>query len=340
MPTQFTDFLQTFMGLKQIQNQTEQVAQTARSQAVSGLDTFMKMAQHTANPMEQTALVDRFSQLGVASREQLMGVLQHITPTAEAMKEYDIWRGRQLEDAPAGAPPDPTVTPAGRTRMTEAANANSTGQNAGQLGSSQFLRDMFSLAPRSSDNAAEMASRLTGGMSTGETAIDRAMTALPGSEVTQAAGVKAGTRMSAAQDANVQLGFGQLRSQDRRNTAESAYQMGTLEVEAAKAKAAALGHDPQMVDHLISAKTSLMATLKDAKNKNPSAQELMAFIGGLNAINQQMTQLGIANEGQIDYKPEMLTQPGLYQSILNRLNSGTKLTSTPPGTAPAGAGRR
>jgi hypothetical protein len=337
MSSQFTDFLNTFINLKQIQLQTEQVAQTAKTQAVSGVDTFMRLAQHTANPMELTSLVDRFSQLGVASREQLSGILQHVVPTAEAQKEYDVWRGRQMQDSGAT---DPTVSAATRTRTTEAANVNATGMNSGQLSNSKFISDVLSTAPTGGDLPGAMATRLAAGMSPGEMAVDQAVTQLPANELQQAGGAKVGTRMTAAQDANNQSTWATIRMQDRNNTAESAYHMGSLEVEAAKARAAAAGHDPQTIDHLITAKTSLMATLKDAKNKNPSAQELMSFIGGLNAINAQMSAYGIPNEGQIDYKPEMLTQPGFLTSLNNFLNRNVKNTSTPVGSQPAGTGRK
>jgi hypothetical protein len=342
MPSNFTDMLNTMMGLKQLQNQNIQIAQQGAAQATQGIDTFMKLAQHTANPTELTALVERFSQLGIGSPEQLTSLLQHVTPTQEATRDYMTRMGI---DIAAGNKPEGT-TAATSDLASEAASVGVTGMNAGQRAGSTFLSDVFSRADRTDPRlAAGLASRTATGMTPGDMSLDALFGQLPAPEQSQAAGVKAGTRLSASADASNQLGWAGLRQNERQMIGQQGYQMGQLEVDAAKAKAAAAGKDPQVIVNLIDAKQKLLATLQNKKNANPTQQEILSFIGGFNAINLMMSQYGLPNEGQLEYNADTLLQPG----ALDRFLSGPqfmpgrqppKATSQPTNVQPSGAGRR
>lgn len=336
MSTQMTDFLQTFLNLKQVQNQTEQVAQQARQHAIGGMTTFMELAKHTADPAQLTGLVQRFSELGVASPEQLTSVLQHVTPTLDAQQAAQTKLGT---DIAAGHTPEGT-TPAAASLATDTANTQLVGQNAGQRGASQFLSEIFKKVPTTGAQADQFALGLGAQTAAHMTPLqmvqDAAGRALPPEEILQQAGVAGGTRMTAAQDANNQAAWAGIRSQDRQITANSAYQMGSLEVDAAKARASSMGHDPQIISNLISAKSQLMSTFKDAKTKNPTPSEAMGYIGALNAINAQMAQYGLPNEGQIEYDPSLLVRPGAFSRLFDR----RPIVSAPQNKQTAGAGRK
>jgi hypothetical protein len=330
MPSSIADFIGTFVQLKQVQNQTEQLQQQARNQAVSGMSTFMEIAKNTADPGELTALVDRFSQLGVGTPEQLGSILQHVTPTVEATKGYLSKLGVDVAAGTAtGRSPD-------EARLAgETASAQNTGMNEGQRATSGFLADIFKKVDThgavGEQLAQGLAARTAYGLTPGDMAVDQATTKLPANEVQQGSGVKLGTRMGAAQDAGNQLGWannrlgvGNLELGNRQLAVTSAYQMGTLEVEAARAAAAAKGHDPQLVDNLLGSKNNILKLIQSTTN--PSKQLATGYIGALNGINAQLAALGVPTEGQIAYDPESLVQPGVWNKITtgiqNRLQGG------------------
>lgn len=336
MPSNFSDMLNTLINYKQVQNQTQQIAQAGAAQAVQGVSTFMDLARHTADPATLTALVDRFAQLGVGNRQQLMGILQHVTPTSDATKDYLTKLGVDIK---GGKRPEGTTDELAST-AGEAANVNTTGMNAGQLGASGFLASVFQHAnPNDPELAAGLASRTATGMTPGDMAVDAAQAALPASELTQQGGIKGGSRMTAAQDASNQLGWANLRANARSDEVRNAQNMVALgiskeQADAAMKKAEKNGVSPEAVVNLVEAKTKLMNLIRDKKTMNPSKQEVLGWIGNLNAINAAMSAYGLPNEGQVAFDPNMLTQPGFFDSFLSRN------TSVPQNVAPPGTGRR
>jgi hypothetical protein len=337
-----SDFIQSFVGLKNVQNQTQAIAQNAQAQAISGVSTFMELARHTADPGQLTQLVDRFAQLGVASPDQLGGILQHITPTAEATRDYLVKIG---VDENAGI--NTGSTAATKKQAGEAASVATTNMNQGQAASSGFLNDIFSKIDTHGQVGRTLAQGLATRTAAGQTREQfqqgSDFLGLSQTERTQSAGAAAGTRLTAAQDAANQLGWAGNRLGNATLASTSAYQIGSLEVESAKANAAAKGHDPQIITNLITAKNQILQEL--GKTKNPSKQALQGFIGGLNSINAMMNAYGLPNEGQIDYNPDELVQPGAMDRFLQQPSfmSGAAPAprgSTPQNTSPAGTGRR
>jgi hypothetical protein len=344
MPSSMSDFIQSFVNLKNVQNQTQQIAQQAQAQAVNGMTTFMELARHTADPGQLTQLVDRFAQLGVGTPDQLGGILQHVTPTAEATRDYLVKIG---VDENAGV--NTGSTDATKRQAGEAASVATTGMNQGAAAGSSFLHDIFSKVDTHGEVGRVLAQGLASRTATGQTAEQlqqgQDFLNLGQPERTQAAGVAAGTRQSAAQDAGNQLGWANNRLGYASLASNAAYQTGTLEVENAKARAAAQGHDPQVITNLITAKNTLMGELQKAKN--PSKQAVMGFIGGLNSINAMMSAYGLPNEGQMNYDPEALVKPGAWDQFMAgpqfMAGNGAPAaapTSRPTNVRPAGAGRR
>lgn len=336
MPSQFTDMLNTLVNIKQLENQTEQIRQQGRAQAVNGMNTFMTLARQTADPTQLTQLVNRFSQLGVGTTDELLSILNHVTPTEDAIKSYYAQQGGM---AAAGNPTN-SDTEASKTAGAEALSSTVGGQNVGQQAASGFLASVFkNINPNNPDLATGLASRTATGMTPGDLAIDLATANLPGPELTQAAGVKSGTKMSAAQDAGNQLGWATLRANARNDEVRNAQNMVALgiskeQADAAMKKAEKNGLNPGDIVNIVEAKTKLMNLIKDKKNSNPSKQEMLGWIGNLNAINAAMSAYGLPNEGQISYNPDMLLQPGFFDSFLNRN------TSVPQNVAPPGTGRK
>lgn len=336
MPSSMTDFLNTFLNLKQVQNQTEQIVQKSRSDAITGMSTFMQLAQHTADPTQLTGLVSRFAELGVGTQAELSGILAHVTPTQEALKSYMTTRGIVAADGNTMGTP----TKEGDTLARETASTNLTGMNRGQVGASDLLSGLFprvDTAGQAGDAlATHLGARTAAGMTPFQMVEDAAGRALPSDEILQAAGIRGGTRMSAAQDAGARQGIGELNERRRVDTFNANYQIGMLDIDAARARATAMGRDPQIITNLIDAKNKLLSTVTDAQNKNPTRSAVLGFIGGLNAINSQMQALGLPNEGQIDYKPEDLVNP----SFLSRLTDRRPVVVNPGNRQPAGSGRK
>lgn len=336
------DFIQTFLQLKQVQNQTEQIANNAKAQTIGAMSTFMDLARQTADPGQLTALVDRFSQLGVGTPEQLGSILQHVTPTKEATAGYLSKLGVDIAAGRAQG-----ATEAESNLATETAGVQNTGMNKGQTAGSNFLADVFSKVDTHGEVgrqlAAGLASRTAAGLTPQQMQQEQDAMALPQAERTQAAGVAARTRLSAPDAAQQQLGllsnslgwagnrlgYAQLASQ-------SAYQTASLAVENAKAQAAARGHDPQVIDNLLSAKNGAMKNLQDALAKHPSKGQLISLIGGVNAINAMLSGYGLPNEGQLEYDPDKLLTPGYITRFFDR----QPINVQPTNMQPAGTGRR
>lgn len=333
MPSSINDFIQTFMGMAQLQNQQEQTDNARKAQAVQGVNTFMTIARQTADPMLLTGLVDRFAALGVAPKDELLQILQNVTPTGEALKAYGTRQGMLQA---AGAPTDSTTSES-QTLNRETANTELTGQNSGQLATQGLIKDLIDKIPRSGANADMMATALgtktAAGLSPGQLVLDHALSVLPQNEITQGAGIQMGTRMSAPQDANNQLGWANLREENRKNTQYGALQEAGLNVDlqkagmAANSKAGAQEHIP----NLLATKEQLVSKLTDSKSP-PPAGLVISYIGALNAINQQLTGFGVANEGQISYDPQMLTNPSWLQGLKQRLAGQNNITFTQPDT--------
>ncbi len=304
MPSDIGDYIQTFMGLKQLQNQTQQVAEEARRGTMSGVNTFLQLARQTAHPGELAALADRFAELGVASRDQLTQLLTHVTPTGEALQAAQTQFGIGIAEG------DTSGTSAARSLAQDTASNTLTGQSRAQ----RAIGDRQQVALGGEDlntpfskflNQAFLSNQLAG-MSPGKATIDALIPGLPAPVLEQAARIQTQTSMSAqdnaqmqAQQANNKLGYAQL-------AAQSAYQMGSLEVEMVGRKAQAMaaaakasGLEPQDFVQLITAKTQLIKAARDAQNKNPTPVEADAIVGGLNAINQRMKAAGLPYEPPI-----------------------------------------
>lgn len=302
MPSDIGDYIQTFMGLKQLQNQSAQVAEQARQDTMQGVNIFLQLARQTAHPGELAALADRFSELGVGSRDQLTSLLTNITPTEEALRASQTQMGLRI----AGG--DTSGTAAERSLAQDTASNALTGQTQTQRAIGDRQRQALESVPGESAFGAFLnrafTSQTLAGMTPGKATIDALMMGLPVPELTQAAGVAIGTRLGAGdnaqlqtQQANNRLGWAQLAD-------ESAWHAGQLGLEQAKfkmmaKKAEAGGLDPQDYVALITAKTQLIKAAQDSKNKNPTEAELNAIAGGLNAINRRMQAVGLPYEPQL-----------------------------------------
>lgn len=335
MPSSMSDFINTFINMAQLQNQQEQVDIQKKSQAVQGVNTFMTLARQTADPALLTGLVDRFSSLGVAPKEELLSILQNVTPTQEALKAYSTRQG--MLDA-AGHPVD-SNTDASRNLNKEAANTELTGMSSGQMAASTFLDKMFAKIPTTGATADQMAmglgSKTTAGVTPGQLVLDHALSMLPQGTLAQGSRIGLGTEMSAPQAAsnqraieNNELGWANARIQDRQVTQYGALQEAGFQVDLTKAGLAAGARDQTHIPNLLATKEQLVSKLTDSKSPPPPAL-VTSYIGALNAINQQLTQSGIANEGQIEYSPEMMTNPTWLQALKQRISGTGNITFTP-----------
>lgn len=332
MPSRASDILRTFIGIAQLQQGWQQLDDARSNARIAGINTFMTLARQTANPSELTALVDRFSQLGVGSREQLLSILQNVTPTTEAVTAGQTKAG---VDVAAGKPTGKGAEADALARRT--ANAQLTGQNAGQLAAADFIAGAIERTPMTDVMAAATTSKLATGMSPGQLVLDAAITALPQDERVQAAGVGVGTRLSAPQDATLGHAYATLRETARHNRVGEALMETGQMVDLANAKARAGAGaipDASNVASLITAKGGMIKQLTETKD-NPPPGLVISYLGALNAINRQLDMAGVPNEGQIPYDPQLLTDPTWFEALKRRLAGGASQPIVRPNTPPA-----
>lgn len=318
MPSDIQDFINTFMGLKQVQNQTAQIAETQRQNTMQGVNIFLQMARQTAHPGELAALADRFAELGVGSRDQLTSLLTNVTPTEEALRSAETQFGLKI----AGG--DQSGTAAERSLAQDTASSALTGQSRAQRAVGDRQREALAATPSNTPFGEYLskafASQTLAGTTPGKATIDAIMLGLPTPELQQAAGVAIGTRPSAGENiglqtaqANNRLGWAQLADESAWHAAQIGMDQMKFKLMAKKAEAGGL--DPQDYVALITAKTQLVKAAQDAKNKNPSDVELQSIVGGLNAVNARMKAAGLPYEPPIENSADVLKAP--FQRMLD-----------------------
>lgn len=303
MPNDIQDFIGTFVQLKQLQNQTQQVAEQARNDTLQGVNMFMQLARQTAHPGELSALTQRFSELGIGTPDQLSSLLTNVTPTEDAIRAAQTQFGINI------AAGDQSGTEASRNLAQDTASAALTGQNRGQRAVAGRQEAAINAQPGTGTPFGDylnraFATKVLADLTPGGATIDALLQGLPTPELTQAAGVRAGTRLSAGdnaqlqtQQANNRLGWAQLADM-------SAYHAGELGIEESRLRlslknAKEKGIDPGDIVAAINAKTAIIKTAQDAKNKNPTPAELRGIVGSINAINAHMKELGLPYEPPI-----------------------------------------
>ena len=334
MASSMTDFLQTFLNLKQVQNQTEQIAQRAKTDVVSGLTTFMDLAKHTADPGARQALVQRFSSLGVASPEQLSAIQYHVAPSMDAQKETMMQAGVDK------------MTPENADRLAgETANIAFTGHDAGQLASSSFLKSVFEKTGDITKNhqdfmdklAIGLGTRTAAGQDAGAFTLAAATAALPTGTVTRQANIAGGTDMSDSARAADQvargglaLGGAQLTETARNNSLDAMYKNGMLAVEQSRAAMSGMGAGREQVAKILESKVQVLSALTAAKQKDPTGSTIQGFIGALNGINQQLEALGVRQEGTLDYNVDELLKPGFFSRNTSKGPTNAANRQPPP----------
>jgi hypothetical protein len=343
MGTSMNDFLNTVLQMRHVMNETAQVQQQRDSARVSALSSFIQQAQMSQDPQLMTPLIDTYANAGVASREDLLGLLRTIAPTTAALTGYETKQGMMGRN---GIPTD-QQTPAGSALASDTANAQLTGQNAGQLAGSALLAQLIPHGRTDQSTADQAASRAATGMTRGQSALDTAMANLPAVDQTSMARIQGDLTLGARGDAQNQLGWAQNRLGWAGLMSQSANDQAELGIRAEAAKHAGRS-DLTGISAMLTNKAGLIKALTDTK-ESPPPQVIMGYIGSLNAINQLLDNLGIANEGQIPFDPALMSDPTWLQSIKRRLGGvpaqgastprRTPLASTRDTAAVSGAGR-
>ena len=195
------------------------------------------------------------------------------------------------------------------------------------MGNSAFLSDLFAQAPRTPELAGALATQTASGLTPGKFVLDAALANLPPNVMTQAARIQTGTALSAGQNADLQVGMAGIN--ERANEASMQNALGTAELDfkGAAAKSAAM----TAADSLMTNKASILKSLQGMKD--PAPQVVLGFVGALNAINAQLTNLGLPNEGQIPLDAAQMVQPGWLQKFFSMGSA----PDAPPAKIGAGA---
>ena len=291
------DFIQSFMQLAQARNQRQQVETQQAAMRTDALSQFIQDAQRFNNPAQLTSLVEVYAANGVAPKESLLGILNAVTPSIEAQKAYATQQGIRQSQGQAA---DLSATPEATALAKETAAANLTGMNLGQTGASQFLAGIYGQAPAPTDDQlGAFTQRQVTGMSAGDQAVDAARARLPADELEYQAGVGGGSRLTAGQKAQTELGWADLRQRDRQLAIESGLREAGLVLEQAKITMAAnangeasIGELYKMAPSLLDTQQQLQRSLQENRDGLTKVQlEQMATT--IDQINQILGQMGL-----------------------------------------------
>lgn len=305
------EFIQTMIGMRDLQLRREVAQNNKRAQeaqtTLAGVAQFLQLAQASPDPISQSVLSQVFADRGVAPKGVLDAMLAGIVPSETTIRAGAAQEGIKAEKS--GTPTN--------ARQREAASVVSTGMNTGNMQASQFLTQVVKDATPLGD---AYRSRLAAGMGQGDVALQASLAGLPAEQQAQRAMIAAGTSMSAPQDASNQLGWANLRQGERQLMSTSALQELELGIRS-RASAGGAGGGNFNPDELLATKQRLLNQIQ-ANRQSLNAAVLQSYIGSINAINQQLSNAGIANEGQIPYDPKILVSPGMFESFLNRFKGG------------------
>lgn len=322
MPSSIQDFIRTYMGMAELQQGQQQIEQRQREAQIAGLNTFISLARQTADPTQLTSLAQRFAQLGVAPIEHLTSILGSITPDQNALDAHAQQRGMMaIEGNPTGetASADATYKRGAENRIT--------GQTAGQIAADNlnalFLNRTPTEGAAGDVMAAAVQARQLGGTTPGQLVLDNVLSNLDRATLDWGARASIGTALTQGQYSQNELGWANLRQQERATLGNQALQEAQLGLQKSMADARNVGKngeqvpDPSNIASLISTKASILRELMSSK-ETPTPALMMNYIGALNGINQQLRLGGVPTEAPIEYKPEMLTDPNWFESFKRR----------------------
>lgn len=290
------DLIQNILALSQLRRQREQTMLERERMAGN---------QRIADSTMLTTVMDTLSRLPSRGREQYVaglrgilpdsmvdqvsGALPGFTPSLDVLTRETVVRG--LEGMPAA---DRAVL------ERETATARLSGQNIGQQAGSQlqdFLLMSGSADKLSTEFGGEMTrqfrtgamERMSSGQDVGGAAISRRVAGTPG--LAQfGAEVQVGSRLTAPQEANLQLNYAQLNAQIDQAMTQGAQGWAQLKAQRdiglARARAES-GVTPAQQTELIKQAIDIV-TLMEGKSMNDAARQINAAI-----LNRILPQLGL-----------------------------------------------
>lgn len=266
-----------------------------------------------------TVLAKTLDSQGILSYDAGMNILNAFTPSGDVQQAGAARRGTQR----AEGRPVATSSPTNVARESAASGQTLTGMNPQQEAVSNFIAQNLHGATMTDQQRAELVSRTATGLNIGDATLSGTLGALPANEQDQRARITAGTAMSAAQDANNQATWGNLRQGERGLIQQGA--LGEINAginatqaagQAAAAKAAAERSGGSHVAQLLESKKSLLTSIKSSKDPMTSTL-IKSYIGALNGINQQLQAAGVPTEGVIPDSDQLL-RPGVFNGLVDQ----------------------
>lgn len=333
MPSGLGDFIGTILKVKALQQQQQQIDETQRADTVQGLNVFMALARQTANPATLAALADRFSQLGLASRDDLMNTLQNVTPTQEAIHAAQTQAGINV----VGGGTTGKGQAADRLAR-QTAETTLTGQNAGGLAASEYNAALFGKAPTSGPlvdaAAAALVARQAGG-SVADIILGNDILGYTPAERGRASRIQTGLALSqpaevqaAAQLGQQKIDWAKVNELVRSNRADEALKEMGLGIEYAIGTARGQAAGSEGLTSLLSTKAGIINEINKTKG-TPTPGLVTSYIGALNSINQRLEALGYPTEGQIPYNPNYLTDPGIWDRLKSWVGNPSPIVMQP-----------
>lgn len=324
MPTQVTDLIGTLLNLRQLKLQEQAQRLQAAGQQSGALAQFYTIARQTGDPAAQSALAEQFSRLTGQPASALLESLQHLAPTEESLRALTGYQGaRAAEGQQTGDAPE-----YGK-QAAEAFRVIATGETGQQQAEGGLQQDMIANIRQAMSSMPDLKDRLTIGYATshltGMDPLQLAITTQPlgAPELEQGAGIKAGTRLSAEGNANLQaaqaqnrLGWGQL-------AAGSAYQMGELQIGGLNAARELAAQNEKNFNplHIAQGLSQLESHLQSLRNKGqPSKAELEAIAATMNTYYRQLREHHYNAPADVK-DPESLLAPSLWRDATQGIGS-------------------
>lgn len=320
MPSPFSDFINQYIGLSQLNLQREQEQRMHGIAQATAAQTIQQLAQSAVDPEKLRPVVEQFRRAGLGTPEALGAILQGTAPTAATLQAYSARQG-MLDTQGV---PSSNLTEASKASSQEAMNRVLTSQSSAANTISQFFTNKVAPHlpgdPESLETLAQAdAAREIGGTGVMQLLIGRRFGQQPVTEQTRATRIATDLELGAGNQLNASIKGAELRQRERQITSESAIQEADLALrkygfdlqsQQSRLRSGA-GLGPEDVPGLLDTETKLQNAITAGKNSLSPAQ-VAQYMGTLASIQAILRGLGVPSQNE----------EAILQSNPNTFNAG------------------
>jgi hypothetical protein len=308
-PSPTGQLVQTIFNLRQLQQRDEaqklareqfglqqsEFGQNQASAQEAQVAQLTQILQNTQDPQALMQHIPELSQKTGYSEGLLKTLMQNVKPSTETTRAGAVSRG---------------VAAAGGAIDQPAAYSTLVGQQPGQLSADTYqktlmdaAKEIYSTLPADQKAAFDqgVAQKAATGQHPGEAAIDIALSHLPKQQLTLAAQIGANLVPGASQDAQLKLGYSQLRVQQQEIIAQSADREAAI---MAGLREAQMKAKPEQTNKIVEILSQLRQAQSEALNNASTYTKIGKTINNatMNALLEQLRQIAPDIYGRVDPK--------------------------------------